>query len=89
MKRIICLLLAMMLCLTVLVGCVDDHEHNFVDGECECGEKDPEAGEDPGDEVVDENLDNALIYLSQMYKELSGTYVNDFDVVAYVSIADC
>ena len=53
MKRIISLVVCLALCLSMAImlgSCSlinkitgkDKHEHNFVDGKCECGETDPE-----------------------------------------------
>ena len=72
MKRIICLILAMILCLAVFTSCaqIEDILGNLGFG---------------GD-VTDEGVDKAHTFLSEMYKDLGGTHVEDFDVVAQVVI---
>ena len=65
MKRIICLILAMILCLAVFTSCaqIEDILGNLGFG---------------GD-VTDEGVDKAHTFLSEMYKDLGGTHVEDFD----------
>ena len=70
MKRIICLVLALVLCLAAFTGC------EMIEGIFGPGEQ----------QEPDEHIDNAVEYLSTMYKDLSGSHAKDFDVVGQVPV---
>ena len=71
MKKIICLVLALVLCLAAFTGC------EMIEGIFGPGEQQQEP---------DKHIDNAVEYLSTMYKELSGSHAKDFDVVGQVPV---
>ena len=71
MKKIICLVLALVLCLAAFTGC------EMIEGIFGPGEQQQEP---------DKHIDNAVEYLSTMYKDLSGSHAKDFDVVGQVPV---
>ncbi len=90
MRKILTLILVLALALSVLASCdmIKDligggHEHNYVDGECECGEKDPDYNPEP---EVDEGLQAAADYIRQMYKDDPEATGADFNRVSSVDI---
>ena len=90
MRKILTLILVLALALSVFASCdkIQDligggHEHNYVDGECECGEKDPDYNPEP---EVDEGLQAAADYIRQMYKDDPEATGADFNRVSSVDI---
>ena len=84
MKKIICLLLVAVMCFATLTGCA---QLEGIIGSIP-GLEDLLPGQGDGDGTTDDTgIDNALKYLNEMYKDLSGPHAKDFDVVAQVIIA--
>nr|MBE6544545.1 hypothetical protein [Oscillospiraceae bacterium] len=54
------------------------HDHNFVEGECACGEKDPDYVPEP---EVDEDLQAAADYIRQMYKDDPKATSSDYSLI--------
>ena len=62
-----------------------EHEHNFVDGECECGEKDPNYTPAP---ETDADLKLAYDYVHQLIKTTPEKTVADYTLVLVAPVGE-
>ena len=58
--------------LTIVVEVKSDHQHEYVDGKCECGEVDPNYSDDP-----------SKVEYSVLIKDIAGKPLSDFYVMFY------
>lgn len=68
-----------------LIGGETEHEHNFVDGECECGEKDPNYTPAP---ETDADLKLAYDYVHQLIKTTPEKTVADYTLVLVAPVGE-
>jgi len=88
--KILALLVLVAMCFTMLASCGlfnKGHEHNFVDGKCECGETDPNYQPDNGDKPYvpkQAEYNTTTSVMPSNWNELTYSDNNDLQIMSYI-----
>ena len=89
--KILALLVLVAMCFTMLASCGifnKGHEHNFVEGKCECGETDPNYQPDNGDKPYvpkQAEYNTTTSVMPSNWNEFTYSDNNDTQILSYIS----